>query len=79
MLAERETLEPGVGAFSDSLPALAGEHSPGHVTQADGLHATEQRKSSVWSPEGLWVTKHNKITQRRQESRALRDVSVVFL
>lgn len=39
VLAERETLEPGVGALSDWLPALVGESSPGHVTLSSRLMA----------------------------------------
>lgn len=39
MLAERETQEPRVGASSDSLPALVGEYSAGHVTLASRLMA----------------------------------------
>lgn len=39
MPAERETLEPRFGAFSDLLPALVGESSVGLVTLASSLVA----------------------------------------
>lgn len=39
VLAERETLEPRFGAFSDLLPALAGECSAGLLTLASRLVA----------------------------------------
>lgn len=55
MLAEREPLEPGVGALrlaaSARRRALSGTCDPRF--QADGLHAAEQTKASVSSPEGL--------------------------
>lgn len=48
MLAERETLEPSVGAFSDSLPALVGKCPAGHVTLAFRLLAyTVTNKGSL--------------------------------
>lgn len=82
-LAERETLEPSVGALSDPLPALAGESSAGRVTPASRLLAyTPPNTLNLLRcpPEGggVQIVECRRSTQRRRrkERRALRDEAV---